>query len=859
METRRTFLKKAGLLSGMTGMNSLIPASIRQALAIDPTPGTSWEDAEHIVILMQENRSFDHCFGMLRGVRGFNDPRAIQLPDGNPVWLQSDAAGQTYAPFHLDMKDTRATWMNSLPHSWKNQVNARNDGRYDQWLNEKRSGIKAYAEMPLTLGFYDRQDIPFYYALADAFTVCDQHFCSALTGTDPNRLYFWTGTIRAEQNEESLANVWNEDMDYEKVNWKTFPEVLEENEITWKFYQNAISLDTGFKTEEEYAWLSNFQDNPLEFFSQYNVLQNINPEYHQHLIDTLPGKINALQQKMAALPLSDPEKENLHKGIEAMQGQLNEMTKELKKYDPEKYGRLSSREKSIHQKAFVTNSNDPDYLSLETVTYTDNGTERNVNLPKGDLLHQFRQDVETGKLPAVSWLAAPENLSDHPASAWYGAWYVSEVMDILTKNPETWKKTIFILTYDENDGYFDHVPPFVPPHSGKKETGAVSGDMDTRSEWVTSVQQKKRNGYPYAYERESPIGLGFRVPLIVASPWSRGGFVNSEVFDHTSTLQFLETFLSRKTGRGVKSSNISDWRRTVCGNLTSVFRDSGNDETDHLRFVDKKPFLESVYNAKFKKIPSDYKALTSDEIQAFKINPDASPFFPVQEKGIRPSSGLAYQLYADGQLNEAKNAVDIRFQASHEFFGQMAKGSPFHVYVPGKYDEEGNGLDKTKACRAWAFTVKPADHLLYSWPLKNFENGTYLLRVYGPNGFFREFSGSGDDPLIDVRCEYQRIASDKLRPTGHIELILSNHTGNAIHITVTDNAYKTAPSVNMLDGDHKGSNKLIIPLDLSRQHGWYDFTVKFEGHPVFWKRYAGRVETGKSGFSDPLMGGMMQA
>jgi len=198
MDTRREFIKKATLLSGMVGMNGLIPASIQRALAIDPNPGSTWMDAEHIGILMQENRSFDHSFGQLRGVRGFNDPRAIDLPNGNPVWLQSKQAGETYAPFHLDIKDTKATWMSSLPHSWENQVDARNDGRYDQWLNVKRNSIREYSDMPLTLGYYNRQDIPFYYELADGFTICDQHFCSSLTGTNPNRLFFWTGTIRAE-------------------------------------------------------------------------------------------------------------------------------------------------------------------------------------------------------------------------------------------------------------------------------------------------------------------------------------------------------------------------------------------------------------------------------------------------------------------------------------------------------------------------------------------------------------------------------------------------------------------------------------------------------------------------------------
>ena len=115
--------------------------------------------------------------------------------------------------------------MSSLPHAWDNQVGARNNGRYDQWLNEKKNAIKEFSEMPLTMGFYNREDIPFYYALADAFTICDQHFCSSLTGTTPNRLFFWTGTIRAEQNENSRAMVWNDDADYESLRWKTFPEI----------------------------------------------------------------------------------------------------------------------------------------------------------------------------------------------------------------------------------------------------------------------------------------------------------------------------------------------------------------------------------------------------------------------------------------------------------------------------------------------------------------------------------------------------------------------------------------------------------------------------------------------------------
>ncbi|MGC4042802.1 MAG: alkaline phosphatase family protein [Armatimonas sp.] len=198
MQTRREFVKKAALLSGAAGVWSTLPGSLQRAMAIDPEPGSTFLDAEHIVILMQENRSFDHCYGMLRGVRGYNDPRAISLPNKNPVWLQSNANGDTYAPFHLDIQKSNVTWLGSLPHSWTNQVDARNNGNYDKWLVAKPSGHKEIAQMPLTLGYYHRADLPFYYALADSFTVCDQHFCSSLTGTTPNRCYLWTGTIREE-------------------------------------------------------------------------------------------------------------------------------------------------------------------------------------------------------------------------------------------------------------------------------------------------------------------------------------------------------------------------------------------------------------------------------------------------------------------------------------------------------------------------------------------------------------------------------------------------------------------------------------------------------------------------------------
>ena len=267
MESRRNFLKKVSALAAA----GTRPADIMAALAIDPEPGSTFLDAEHVVVLMQENRSFDHCLGSLRGVRGFNDPRAVQLPNGNPVWLQSNSSGQTFAPFHLDLKGSNATWLGCLPHDWPDQSQTRNHGKHDRWLDMKRPHRDSCSHLPLTLGFHDRSDLPFFYSLADAFTVCDQNFCSSLTGTNPNRLHLWSGTIRPEPHPDSMAHVRNSDAESPQgVSWKTFPERLEEHGISWRVYQNELYVITGL-SDEETPWLGNFGDNPLEYFTRYGV------------------------------------------------------------------------------------------------------------------------------------------------------------------------------------------------------------------------------------------------------------------------------------------------------------------------------------------------------------------------------------------------------------------------------------------------------------------------------------------------------------------------------------------------------------------------------------------------------------
>lgn len=829
------------MLSGGAGLLHSLPASIQKALSIDPVKGSTFLDAEHVVILMQENRSFDHCYGSLQGVRGFNDPRAIRQPDGNLVWMQKNDAGETYIPFRLNMKETRSTWLGSLPHSWPDQVDARNGGRYDQWLIAKASGHKGFEKVPLTMGFYNREDIPFYYSLADAFTVCDQNFCSSLTGTTPNRLYLWTGTIRENASQASQAQVSNSDVNYEKeVKWKTFPERLEENGISWKIYQNEISLESGL-TEEEDAWLANFTDNPIEWFSQYNV--RFSPSYFNYLEKmekVLPGEVDELEKKLKSLSENSDEAKGIKDQLKA---KLDLMLKvaERHRWSEENFQKLSEREKSLHVKAFTTNNRDPFYRELETLRYQDGTDQRALNVPKGDVLHQFREDVKTGNLPTVSWVVGSANFSDHPGAPWYGAWYVSEVMDILTGNPEVWKKTIFLLCYDENDGYFDHVPPFVAPNPADPSSGLVSKGVDASVEYVTLEQDLKRTEQKRA--RESAIGLGYRVPLVIASPWSRGGAVSSQVFDHTSILQFLEKFLSTKTGKQIKEENISGWRRAVCGDLTSVFKPYNGEVLKKTAVLDKETFYPVIHKAQFKKDPFGYRPLTEKETDQLNASRRTFAMMPKQEKGTRVATPNPYQLYADGKLDRSTNSFQLNMAAGNEMFGAEAAGSPFTVYA---------GRGEKLIIRNYA--VAAGDGVADSFPLALFAREEYRLQLNGPNGFMREFTGSSLDPAVEISLEYARKNGSAGKATGNVILRLKNNSQQALTLEIIDNAYKKRRIEKSLTRPGTGQSALQVPLDLAKSFGWYDFTVRVKGVRSFGKRYAGHVETGDFSRTDPAMG-----
>ncbi|HKG05798.1 MAG TPA: phospholipase C, phosphocholine-specific [Pedobacter sp.] len=810
MENRRDFIKKASLLTGALGLAGVLPPAIQRALAINPAAGTTYLDAEHVVFLMQENRSFDHAFGTLKGVRGFNNPRAITLADNYPVWLQRNKKGETYAPFRLNIKDTRATWMSALPHSWENQVAARNDGKNDGWLDAKRSGNKEYADMPLTMGYYNREDIPFYYALADAFTVCDHNFCSSLTGTSPNRCFFWTGKIREQQNAASKPHLSNGDIDgSERLSWSTFPERLSENGIDWRIYQNELSVGVDLKGEEE-DWLANFTDNDMEFFSQYHVKRH--PE---HLV-----YLKKLKTEIAQKLKENPDAK--------LQNELNKVTADIDFLEKNPLESLTPAQQDLHKRAFITNRNDPDYHSLETVTYNDNGTERTVQIPKGDVLHQFRTDVDNGKLPAVSWLVAPSNFSDHPGSPWYGAWYLSETIDILTKNPEVWKKTIFVLTYDENDGYFDHMTPFGAPNPQDPATGIVSKSLDISSEFAAKTHS----------ERESPVGLGFRVPMVIVSPWSRGGYVNSQVFAHTSSIRFLETFLNHKHGKKIREDNISSWRRSLCGDLTSAFRPYNGEKIALPAGIERKPFLKSIHKAKFAKLPDGFKALDQAAIARISNDPINSNELPKQEKGIKPANAIPYEIYTEAALTQSHEAVNISFKAGNNFFGKNTPAAGFNVYANG---------------RNWSFTADAGDTIDYQWPLTDFKDQQYDLKIYSVNGFYRQYKGNANDPEINISLIYQQ-EKDTGKPSGNVSIRIKRKApGKVVKLQITDQAYATGKKAITLGENQEA---LEIAFDLQKSHSWYDFKVSAEHYPLFTRHFAGHAEQLKESFTDPLMGSL---
>jgi phospholipase C len=674
-----------------------LPAGIARALEIPAhNRHGSIADVEHIVILMQENRSFDHYFGMLRGVRGFADPRAVLLPSGKTVWRQPDGAGELL-PFRPPVANVGLTFLPDPPHGWNDTHDAWNAGNHDRWVPNK--GVTA-------MSYHTRKDIPYHYALADAFTVCDAYHCSLMGPTDPNRYHMWTGWV-GNDGQGGGPVVTNAELGYD---WSTYPERLQRAGIAWKIYQD---IGVGLNADGFWGWTSdpyigNYGDNSLLYFHQY---QNAAPG--DPLADLAKTGTNILAQ-----------------------------------------GRNPFR-----------------------------------------LIDIFRADVRAGRLPQVSWIVAPEAYSEHPNHpAAYGAWYVSQFIDILASNPDVWSKTVLFLTFDEEGGFFDHMVPPTPPQSAEQGASTV----DTVNEIFPG-----QGGLVSA-----PYGLGMRVPMIVISPWSKGGWVNSQLFDHTSLIRFIEARFADDHPDLVET-NITPWRRAVVGDLTSTFD-------------------FATPNAWRTRLPSTGAFIPPDLVRHddYPIVAPEDQELPKPERGVRPARALPYTLHAHGGLLPG-GAFRIDFRNP----GRAA--AVFHV-------RSGSGAHAPRT-----YTVERRKRLAGVWNVASIGLSRYDLSVYGPNGFFRRFKGRVDGQGhadLAVRADYDE--SDVA-----IVLTIANQAAQAMRVRIADNY-----TGHTLEHKLEPRDELSRRWSLLRSFGWYDLRIAVDEDKTFNYQLAGHLETGRDSVSDPAMG-----
>jgi len=245
---RRDFLVNSTKTIFGTAALASFPASIQKALAIDAKVETGTiKDVKHVIILTQENRSFDNYFGTLKGVRGFGDRFTIPLSDNRKIWEQYDKDKNKIFPYHLDSTRGNAQRVSGTPHSWTDGQFAWNHGRMGNWVQYKQ---------PQSMGYYKQKEVEFQFSLANAFTLCDAYHCAMHTGTNSNRMFLWTGS-----NGPKAAGVASVVNDLDSIgasstgyDWTTYPERLQQAGVTWKVYQNMPD---------------NFTDNPLAGFKQY--------------------------------------------------------------------------------------------------------------------------------------------------------------------------------------------------------------------------------------------------------------------------------------------------------------------------------------------------------------------------------------------------------------------------------------------------------------------------------------------------------------------------------------------------------------------------------------------------------------
>ena len=673
--SRRRFLQAGGALAGTAAVGGITGQAAAAAVGRRGHAGTI-ADLKHVVILMQENRSFDHYYGTLRGVRGFSDRQFLKYQNGSTVFQQPDAArtdGGYLLPFHMDSTKVDAQNAGDLDHSWTGDHIARNSGLWNNWV---------LAKTEQTMGYFTRADLPFNYALADAFTICDGYHQSILAPTSPNRMYFWTGTSGGWISNPA-------DYTVEFTNVTTYPELLLKAGITWQVYTNhEVGDGSGLD-----GWVGDYGDNPLWFYQQYQTSMNAPTAAGQRL--AIQGAVQPWQPS-AGTPLG------------------------------------------------------PNHVN--------------------HVLAQFLADCAAGTIPQVSWIVAPYEYSEHPAaSPSYGAHYVRTVLEAMMGNKALWESSALFITYDEHDGYFDHQLPASP-------------EAAIANEFIGGL----------------PIGLGTRVPMIVCSPWTRGGFVDSNVYDHTSMLRFLETWT------GVRAPNLTAWRRSVAGDLTAAF-DFARPDFSVPSLPDTVPLITQ-----------------SDEEMSFPpVAPPATgeQQMPVQESGTRPHRPTNHNPHADVTVDRTASTVTATMSNNGGKVGVSLAVYPDN-YLPAA---------------ATPFTVVDGRDRTYVWSAAA-TGESYAFSIYGPDGFLRSFAGTVV-PVHQNSGKVPRVAAALAAgPEPVLRLTLANDGHTEVAYTLTPNDYAgRAQTVHV----HVGNPVTVNwPTD---SDGYYDVIITANTSDGFTRRYAGRI------------------
>jgi phospholipase C len=276
--------------------------------------------------------------------------------------------------------------------------------------------------------------------------------------------------------------------------------------------------------------------------------------------------------------------------------------------------------------------------------------------------------------------------------------------------------------------------------------------------------------------------------------------------------------------------------------LSASFQSSADARNAALSFPPRDEFLESIQQAQFKAPPSDFHPLSHEELERLRERPAASSLLPLQEPGTRPSCPLPYQLTVDGSLNRSRTHFKIRFEAGNTLFGPRAAGAPFTVYA----------LGSSAKVTVRNYAIEAGKHLEDTWALSDFAGGRYHLCVYGPNGFFREFTGAGDDPPVDLRFECVRVQGEPLTLTGDVALVATNHDpAKSVTVDLEDHAYGNVSQSRVL----RPGEQSTLTIGSQKSAGWYDFSCHLRQAGVgSYTRYAGRVETGRWSTSDPVIG-----